>query len=137
MKDQDQRFCEEYLLDLNAVQAALRAGFAPSTARHASAWINARNPRKPEMRAEIDRLMAERSRRTGVNADEVVQELARIAFADGAEGGVRTQEKIRALELLGKHLGLFTENVRVQQVLPVIIDDVKEAANRIEAAEEP
>ena len=127
MKDQERRFCEEYLLDLNAAQAALRAGFAPATARRASMWINPRNPRKPELRAEIDRLMAERSRRTCVSADEVVRELARIAFADGADGGVKTQEKIRALELLGKHLGVFTENARAQQALPVIIDDVAPA----------
>lgn len=122
MKDQDRRFCEEYLIDVNATQAALRAGFAPATARNAYAWISGKNPKKPEVRAEIDRLMAERSRRIGVDADEVVQALAQIAFADGADDGVRTQERIRALELLGKHLGLFTENVKLQAERPVIID---------------
>ena len=122
LKDQDRRFCEEYLIDVNATQAALRAGFAPATARNAYAWISGKNPKKPEVRAEIDRLMAERSRRIGVDADEVVQALAQIAFADGADDGVRTQERIRALELLGKHLGLFTENVKLQAERPVIID---------------
>ena len=122
VNDQDRRFCEEYLIDLNATQAALRAGFAPTTARCASTWINAKNPKKPAVRAEIDRLMAERSRRTGVSADRVVQELSQIAFADGEEGSVRMQDKIRALELLGKHMGLFTENVKLQAERPVIID---------------
>ena len=174
MNDRDQRFCEEYLIDLNARRAALRAGFSPATARNASAWIKPHSPTKPAMRAEIDRLMAERSRRTGVSADRVVRELARIAFADvtdvmdlaasdvredigrddsaalakikrkrtsdGVECEIHMHDKNRALELLGKHLGLFTENVRVQQVLPVIIDDVKEEtqeAGRIEAAGDP
>lgn len=158
MKDRDQRFCEEYLIDLNAKRAAIRAGFSPATARNAAAWVNAQHPTKPELRTEIDRLMAERSRRTGVSADRVVRELARIAFAnltdvldmdsldvrgdigpddsaalakikrrqtaDGVECEIHMHDKNRALELLGKHLGLFTENVRLQQALPVIIDDI-------------
>ena len=160
VNDRDRRFCEEYLIDLNAKRAALRAGFAPSTAKDASMWINPQHPEKPALRVEIDRLMAERSRRTGVSADRVVRELARIAFADltdvlditasdvrgdigrddsaalarikrrqtadGVECEIHMHDKNRALELLGKHLGLFTENVRLQQVLPVIIDDVGE-----------
>ena len=160
MNDRDRRFCEEYLIDLNAKRAALRAGFAPGTANRASAWIKADSPAKPELRAEIDRLIAERSRRTGVSADRVVRELARIAFAnvtdvldiaasdvrsdidrddsaalakirrrqtaDGVECEIHMHDKNRALELLGKHLGLFTENVKLQQVMPVIIDDVGE-----------
>ena len=169
VNDRDRRFCEEYLIDLNAKLAALRAGFAPATARNAAAWIRPQGPAKPALRAEIDRLMAERSRRTGVNADRVVRELARIAFADvtdvmdiaaadvrgdigrddsaalakikrrrtadGVECEVHMHDKNRALELLGKHLGLFTENVRLQQVLPVIIDDVGGERERIEVAD--
>ena len=145
---------------MNAKRAALRAGFAPGTAGKAAAWIRADSPAKPELRTEIDRLIAERSRRTGVSADRVVRELARIAFADvtdvldiaasdvrgdidrddsaalakikrkqtadGVECEIHMHDKNRALELLGKHLGLFTENVRLQQVLPVIVDDTGE-----------
>ena len=158
MNDRDRRFCEEYLIDLNAKRAALRAGCTPAIANRAASWIKRDSPAKPELRAEIDRLIAERSRRTGVSADRVVRELARIAFADvtdvldiaasdvrgdigrddsaalakirrrqtadGVECEIHMHDKNRALELLGKHLGLFTENVRLQQALPVIIDDV-------------
>ena len=156
VNDRDKRFCEEYLIDLNAQNAALRAGFTLSTARTAAAWIKPERPSKPAVRAEIDRLIAERSRRTGVNADRVVRELARIAFADitdiidtntcevredatkddraaiasmkvkhgeVSEREVKLYDKARALELLGKHLGMFTEMVKIQEVLPVIIDD--------------
>ena len=158
MNDRERRFCEEYLLDLNAKGAALRAGYAPGTARNAANWISRENAEKPALRGEIDRLIAERSRRTEVNADRVIRELAHIAFADmtdvmdvatsdirsdisrdasaavarikrrmtanGVECEIHMHDKNRALELLGKHLGLFAENVRLQQVLPVIIDDV-------------
>ena len=154
MNERERRFCEEYLIDLNATNAAIRAGYAPGTARNASCWITPRNPKKPRLREEIDRLIAERSRRTGVNADRVVRELARIAFADMTDvmdmdavdvrsdiarddsaalarikrrctqGGVeiRMHDKNRALELLGKHLGLFADGSHGQQVPPVIID---------------
>ena len=156
MNDRDMRFCEEYLIDLDAKHAALRAGFSPNTAKNASQWINPEKPSKPALRKEIDRRIAERSRRTGVSVDRVVRELARLAFsniadviddsgrlrrdvspddlaavashrrkasADVEEIEVRMYDKNRALELLGKHLGMFTENLRIEDVRPVIVDD--------------
>lgn len=158
MTDQQRIFCEEYLIDLNAYQAALRAGYRAATARRASEWIQSEHPSKPQLRALIDAELAQRSKRTGINADRVLLELARIAFADPLEifdprtgklreeitrddraaiAGYRKKEgddwverevkladKTRALELLGKHLGMWTENVRVEQVeIPVITDD--------------
>lgn len=153
MNERDRRFCEEYLIDLNATAAAIRAGFAPATARNAAAWIKPDNPTKPSARAEIDRLIAQRSQQTGISAERVIRELARIAFVvitdvidpgtatlkpdatpddlaaiaflkiRGDEHEVRLADKLRALELLGKHLGLFTENVRLVPELPIIIDD--------------
>ena len=67
MTKKQKRFCEEYLIDLNATQAAIRAGYSPETAYS----IGQENLKKPEMRARIDKAMAERSKRTGVNADRV------------------------------------------------------------------
>lgn len=161
MNDRERCFCEEYLIDLNAAGAATRAGYAPTTARNASSWIHPQHPTKPALREEIDRLLAERSRRTGVNADRVVRELARIAFADmtdvvdldasdvreaisrddsaavakirrrqtasGVECEVRMYDKNRALELLGRHLGLFANAPRTEMELPMIVDDIPEA----------
>ena len=66
-------FIEEYLIDLNATQAAIRAGYSTDTAYS----IGNENLKKPEVRACIDKAMAERSKRTGVNADRVVEELAK------------------------------------------------------------
>ncbi len=76
-----QRFVEEYLIDLNATQAAIRAGYSPKTAYS----IENELLNKPEIRARIDITLAERSKRTGVNADRVIQELARIAFVNPTE----------------------------------------------------
>jgi len=159
LKDRDILFAEEYLVDLNATAAALRAGFAPATARNAAEWIKEGAPKKPALRQLVDKKMAERSRRTGITADRVLNELAVVAFAnaqdiidpetagvlpdatrtdraaiktikikrgDTSETQVELYDKVRALELIGKHLGMFTDNVQVQGGVPVVIDDVGE-----------
>ena len=103
---------------------------------------------KPDIRAQIDRAMAERSKRTGVNAERVVQELAKIDFVnaaevidpktatvkedalpedtaailsvkvktfgeDGLEREIKMADKLKALELLGKHLGMFKDRIEL------------------------
>lgn len=73
-----QRFVEEYLVDLNATQAAVRAGYSAKTAHS----IGDENLRKPEIKTALDAAMAARSDRTQVTADRVVRELAKIAFTD-------------------------------------------------------
>ena len=76
MTKKQKRFVEEYLIDLNATQAAIRAGYSPDSARD----IGCENLTKPNIKAAIDRAMAERSRRTGINQDRVIQEIAKLAF---------------------------------------------------------
>lgn len=157
MTAKDKRFAEEYMLDLNAYQAAMRAGFAETTARVAAAWIKPDKPKKPGLRAYLDMLMLERRERTNISADRVVEELAKVAFAsignivdfhtgavleeapeqdkaaiasirkkkgEGNEMEVKMYDKARALELLGKHLGMFTDKVQVNTIAPVIVDDI-------------
>lgn len=147
MTQKQKRFCEEYLVDLNATQAAIRAGYSPDTAYS----IGAENLKKPEIRARIDKAMAERSKRTGVNAERVLRELAKIAFVNAPdvidldkavvldsatpddtaaisgvkvkrsitdsgetiEREIKLSDKIKALELLGKHLGMFTDKMEL------------------------
>lgn len=146
-KKQD-RFVLEYLIDLNATQAAIRAGYSPATANEQGARLLA----NVSVRAAIDKAIAERSRRTGVNSDRVVMELAKIAFVnandvidaetatikpgaaredtaaiqsvkvktfgeDGLEREIRMADKLKALELLGKHLGMFKEKVELSGTL--------------------
>lgn len=144
MTKKQERFIEEYLIDLNATQAAIRAGYSPATAKD----IGCENLAKPNIRARIDQAMAERSKRTGVNADRVIQELAKIAFVnatevidlktatvkedalpedtaaiqsvkvktfgeDGLEREIKMADKLRALEMLGRHLGMFKDKLEL------------------------
>lgn len=141
-------FCEEYLIDLNATQAVIRAGYSPETA----GAIGAENLKKPQIQKAIAKAMADRSRRTGVNADRVLMELAKIAFVnaadvidaedatlkedataedlaavqsvkvksfgeDGVEREIKLADKIKALELLGRHLGMFNDRLRLDAKL--------------------
>lgn len=76
-----ERFCEEYMIDLNGTQAAIRAGYSPDSA----AQIAYENMRKPEIRARIETMQAERSKRTGINQDRVLREIAAVAFASGGD----------------------------------------------------
>lgn len=144
MTKKQKRFVEEYLIDLNATQAAIRAGYSPDTAKS----IGSENLTKPDIKAHIAKAMAERSMRTGVNADRVIIELAKIAFVnamdvidqktatvredasaddtaaiqsvkvksfgeDGLEREIKMADKLKALELLGKHLGMFQDKLRI------------------------
>lgn len=73
-----QRFADEYLIDLNATQAAIRAGYSSKTANEQGSRLLA----DVNVRAYIDERMAELSKRTGVNQERILRELARIAFLD-------------------------------------------------------
>lgn len=144
MTKKQKRFVEEYLIDLNATQAAIRAGYSPDSAKE----IGSENLTKPNIANAINQALAERSRRIGVNADRVVRELAKIAFVnagevidldtallkdkiseddmaaiqsvkvktfgeDGLEREIKLADKLKALELLGKHLGMFKDKVEL------------------------
>ncbi len=156
MTERDKRFAEEFLIDLNHYAAAIRAGFSPNTAKDASAWIREQDPKKPQLKKLVDQLIAERSRRTGITADRVLNELAKLAFVNAddvidpdtakirpdakredkaaiqsvmvksgktEEREIRLADKTRSLELLGRHLGLFKDNVKIDGAVPVIVDD--------------
>lgn len=71
-------FVEEYLIDFNATQAAIRAGYSEDSAR----TTGPENLLKPVVQEAIGKAIARRSKRTEVTADRVVRELARIAFLD-------------------------------------------------------
>ena len=167
-----QRFCDEYLIDLNATQAAIRAGYSPKGMNKRVSRMMANEG----IQADIKERQKELEERTEITQDSVLHELALIAFAkasdyarvvekdamvevdgnmvpvldeDGNQVKYRTVEpiltdeltedqkkaiavikkgrdgfeikpysKIQALELLGKHLGMFTEKVEVKNTTP-------------------
>lgn len=73
-----QTFVNEYLVDLNATQAAVRAGYSKKTANEQGARLLAH----VSVAAAIQKGMDERSARTGITADKVLQELAKLGFSD-------------------------------------------------------
>lgn len=78
LTEKQKRFADEYLIDLNATQAAIRAGYSVKTANEQASRLLA----NVSVRAYIDKRMAELSKRTGVNQERIIRELARIAFLD-------------------------------------------------------
>lgn len=73
-----QRFVDEYLIDLNATQAAIRAGYSEKTA----AVIACENLNKPNIAAAIQIAQAERAERTQITADKVLTELGKLGFSN-------------------------------------------------------
>lgn len=156
LTDKQKRFIDEYLIDLNATQAAIRAGYSPKTANEQGSRLLA----NVSIRARIEQAMAERSKRTGINQDRVLRELARIAFVnaadvinfdsatiaegaseddtaaiasvkvktiptpdgEGIEREIRLADKLKALELCGKHLGMFNDKVDANVPVTVVIN---------------
>lgn len=71
-------FAKEYIVDLNATQAAIRAGYSERTAYS----IGQENLKKPEIQECIQKLMDERSKRTEITADMVLKEYAKLGFSN-------------------------------------------------------
>lgn len=132
-----ERFIDEYLVDLNATQAAIRAGYSPKTAYS----IGVQNLKKAVVQEEIQKRKKSAAEKLEITRDSVLKELAAIGFSnitdfvtisgrmvcvkdtdmvaadklpalasikEGMTGiEVKTHDKVRALEMLGKYLGLF------------------------------
>ena len=96
------RFIAEYLTDLNATQAAIRAGYSVRRARQTGSDLL----QIPHVAASVAAAQSKKIRRAEITADRILERLD--ALADGAE---RDADKIRANELLGKHLRLWAETV--------------------------
>lgn len=96
-------FITEYMKDLNATQAAIRAGYKKDNAYA----TGAENLRKPQIKNEIDKRLEERAKNNGVTAEYVLQGIKGIA--DNVEA--KETDRLKAYELLGKHLKLFTDKV--------------------------
>jgi phage terminase small subunit len=134
------RFCDEYLIDTNATQAAIRAGYSEKTAYA----IGNENLSKPEIRAYIDERLAEMQSKTIASAEEVIQYLTSVlrgeskssvlslcgnGYQEVIEKKPDEKEKLKAAELLAKRYGLLTDKVGIEGVIPVVIsgdDDLAE-----------
>lgn len=89
-----ERFVQEFLVDLNATQAAIRAGYSKDTAKS----IGSENLTKPDIQAAIAKGKAKRSKKVEISQERVVQEMAKLALADprnllDANGDVKPPHK--------------------------------------------
>lgn len=100
-------FCDEYLIDLNQTQAAIRAGYSKKTAQE----IGSENLSKPIIREYIDIRLAKRTQRTEITADYVLKTI-RETVDEARHEGDRINT-LRGCELLGKHLKLFTDKTEI------------------------
>lgn len=147
LTEKQKKFVEEYLIDLNATQAAIRAGYSVKTADVQSSRMLG----NVKVQQAIAEKMAERSRRTGINQDRVLMELAKIAFVnaddvinaqdattkegasrddlaaiqsikvksfgeDGIEREIKLADKLKALEMLGRHLGMWNDKLQMSGI---------------------
>jgi len=78
LTDMQKRFVDEYLIDLNATQAAIRAGYSANTAQEQGSRLLS----NVIVREALNKAIARQSKRTGVTADRVIREFARIGFAN-------------------------------------------------------
>lgn len=113
-------FVREYLIDLNATQAAIRAGYSKKTARS----VGHENLTKPDIEAAIRTALDERAQKASLTAQEVLDGLRREAeyFDEGSSHSAR----VAAWAHLGKHLGMFTDKVETsgrQRIEVVYVDD--------------
>ena len=100
-----QRFAEEYLIDLNATQAAIRAGYSERTARSQGQRLLT----YVDIAAVIEKGRADLTERTGFAAERTVNAIGRIAY----DTEVHLGSRLKALELLGKHFGIFVTKSEV------------------------
>lgn len=105
LTDKQKRFCEEYLIDLNATRAYLSA-YPNAKKENAARASSSKLLTNPNIQQYISELQLKRSEDTGITAEKVIKELETMAFV---EVEITAKEKIKALELLGKHLGMFAE----------------------------
>lgn len=150
LTDKQRRFVDEYLIDLNATQAAIRAGYSEKTAKA----IGQENMTKPDIRAAIDARLAEKDAALIAKQDEVLQTLTRVLRREETETVVVTVKNRRsyyddngkkvieeseepmivaiptrisdvnkAAELLGKRYGLYTDKVDLTGGLSIVIED--------------
>ena len=167
LSPKQQRFVDEYLLDLNATQAAIRAGYSEATAQEQSSRLLS----NVMVREAIDAALANRSERTQIDADYVLTRLAAEAEADmadifdpdgallpvkdwpaiwrkglvagvdvelGQDGAtvqkVRFSDRIKRLELIGKHVAVqaFQKNIQVNS-LDGLADRLSRIKERVDA----
>ena len=136
MNTRQRKFCDEYLIDCNATQAAIRAGYSPKTAYS----IGEENLKKPELKAYIDEQLERIHNEKTADAQEVLEFLTSVMRGEHTEqtlqligDGVQTitdidvsaKERLKAAELIGKRYGMFKDGLNVDVEPVVLVNDLE------------
>lgn len=126
------KFADEYLIDCNGTQAAIRAGYSPKTANEQAVKLMANKKISNYISGKLDEMSSERL----ADAQEVLEYLTSVMRGEHTEQVLRldgngvqvvdyiqvsARERLKAAELIGKRYGMFKENYSVESIAPVII----------------
>lgn len=106
LTDKQTAFVREYLVDLNATQAAIRAGYSERTASRIGPQLLG----KTCVREAIENAQAKRARRVEIKAEDVLRGVIEVTTQARDSGDLKTA--LKGYELQGKHLGMWTEKVK-------------------------
>lgn len=106
LTDKQAAFVREYLVDLNATQAAIRAGYSERTAYS----VGQRLLKKVEIQRAVAAAQAKRARRVEIKAEDVLRGVIEVTTQARDSGDLKTA--LKGFELQGKHLGMWTERVK-------------------------
>lgn len=135
LTEKQKRFADYYIETGNATEAAIKAGYSQKTAKE----MGYENLTKPHIKAYIDERIREMDEKRIMKAEEVMQLLTAIArnevkeevvvFGDGMsvieEKGISAKDRLKALELIGKRYGLWTDKQQIEGEVQVnIIDNI-------------
>ena len=110
-------FCKEYLVDLNGTQAAIRAGYSKNTAQQ----IASENLLKPLIQENLSKLVKTRMDKVDLTVDGVLQDI--LDTRDVAKTTESLSERLKANEMLGKYLKMWSDKVEVTADINVIYAD--------------
>ena len=122
-----ERFIQEYLLDDNATQAAVLAGYSPKTARS----IGQENLTKPVIASKIEEIQQQRLQKLEITGELLLEEVAKIGFKNlSSDVEFTIHDKLSALDKLMRAKGMFVDKKEIKQVsldITMSNEELKEA----------
>lgn len=132
MNARQKRFCDEYLIDCNATQAAIRAGYSAKTAKQVGQKLLTKVDLKKYIEDQLEQIHNEKT----ADAQEVIEYLTAVMrgqhkeqvlklVGDGVQEitdiDVSEKERLKAAELIGKRYGLFKDSLDIGGAVPIVI----------------
>lgn len=125
VEEKEQLFVAEYLKDFNACQAAIRAGYSEKRGRQTGHDLLQKPHIQQAISGAVSRMVTKIERRTGVSVERLLADIDRVGSAAEIEG--KYSDALKAYELLGKHLKMFTDKLELSGKVGVqLIDEFLE-----------